>query len=128
MENVGNATKNPVAFALSLGVLGGSALIVTVWTSRRGPLVLLPYAALVIVAAIYLRAERVSGFMRRFSLTFTVFMIATAAVYIFVGTVTAKTLFTISLWGHLWRLGLVSVIGGVLSAATAQLTSTQDVA
>jgi hypothetical protein len=46
------------------------------------------------------------------------------ALYLFVGLVAARTLFAISLIGHAWRLGLMLVIGLLLSAAVAQIAST----
>lgn len=122
---MGNATARPLAFSLSLGTLGAGALIVTVWNTRRGPAVLLPYAALVILAAIYLRAEHVQGFQRRFGMTLTTFMVATVIFYVFVGAVQAKTLTVIPLWGHAWRLGLMLALGSVIAAAVAQVTSTR---
>jgi hypothetical protein len=122
---MGNATARPLAFSLSLGTLGAGALIVTVSNTHRGPAVMLPYAALVILAAIYLRAEHVQGFLRRFGMTLTTFMVATVILYVFIGAVQAKTLTVISLWGHAWRLGLMLALGSVIAAAVAQVTSTR---
>lgn len=124
---LGTATRRPVSFALALGLLGGGALITTVWTTTRGPLVLVPYAVLVLAAAIYLRVERVQHFGRRFALALGAFMFATVLLYLFIGLVAAKTLFLISPLGHTWRLGLMLLIGGALSAAVAQLTGTSAV-
>jgi hypothetical protein len=121
----GTATHRPVSFTLALGLLGGAALVVTVWTTSRGPVVLVPYAVLVLVTAGYLRLERVQHFARRFSLALGSFMVATIVLYLFIGLVSAKTLFVISLWGHAWRLGIMLAIGAALSAAVAQLTATQ---
>lgn len=121
---VGTATKCAIAFSLGLGLLGAGALIVTAWNITRGPLVLIPYGALVLVAAVYLRVERVQYFGRRFAMTLGVFMFATVLFYLFVGLVRAGTLFVIPLRGHAWRLGFMLVIGGALSAAVAQLTAT----
>jgi hypothetical protein len=122
----GTATHRPVAFTLALGLLGGAALIVTSWAISRGPIVLLPYAALVLVTAAYLRIERVQHFARRFGLALGSFMVATIVLYLFIGLVSAKTLFVISLWGHAWRLGIMLAMGAALSAAVAQLTATQQ--
>lgn len=124
---LGTATRRPVAFALALGLLGGGALIMTAWTTTRGPLVLVPYAVLVLVTAVYLRVERVQHFGRRFALALGAFMIATVLLYLFIGLVDAKTLFMISLLGHSWRLGLMLLLGIALSAAVAQLTATSSV-
>jgi hypothetical protein len=122
----GTATQRPLAFALSLGLLGGGALITTVSITTKGPLVFIPYAAIVLVAGIYLRIERVQHFGRRFALALGSFMFATVLLYLFIGLVQAKSLFVISALGHAWRLGFMLVIGSALSAALAQLTGTTD--
>jgi hypothetical protein len=122
----GTATRRPVAFTLALGLLGGGALITTVWSTSRGPMVLFPYAALVLVTAAYLRLEHVQHFRRRFGLALGSFMVATVVLYLFIGLVAANTLFIITPWGHAWRLGIMLAIGATLSAAVAQLTETQE--
>lgn len=122
---IGSATDRPFAFALSLGFLGGAAIIVVQWSTTRGPLVLYPYAALVLAAALYLRRERVQGWRRRFALALGSFMVATVLSYLFVGVVHARSLLSISALGHAWRLGLMLLIGCALSAAVAQLTATK---
>lgn len=123
---IGSATDRPLAFMLALGVLGGSALIVVEWTTTRGPVVLFPYAALVLTALFYLRVEHVQEWTRRFSITLGSFMLATVLLYLFIGLVLAGTLARISLAGHAWRLGLMLLIGSVLSAAVAQLSATKQ--
>jgi len=120
----GTATQQPIAFVLSLGVLGGAALIATASLSTRGPLIYIPYAAIVLTSAAYLRFERVQPFAMRFTLALGVFMLATVLLYLFIGLFHAKTLFVISPLGHAWRLGLMLLIGSALSAAVAQLTAT----
>ena len=120
---VGTATQRPLAFALALGLLGGGALIITEWTARRGQFILITYAILVLVAAAYIRVEQVQHFRNRFALTLGAFMFATLVLYVFIGLVTAKTLFVISPAGHAWRLGVMLLIGAAVSAAVAQLTA-----
>lgn len=122
---IGTATQRPLAFSLALGLLGASSIIVTAWNTTRGPLVFIPYGALVLAAAVYLRVERVQSFRRRFALTLGVFMFATVLFYLYVGLFTAKTLFIVPLLGHAWRLGFMLLIGSVLSAAVAQVTATK---
>jgi len=122
---IGSATERPLAFALALGLLGGAALITVEWTTTRGPLVLIPYGALVLAAAVYLRVERVQFWRRRFELTLGTFMVASLVLYVFVGTVLTRSLLSISAWGHTWRMGLMLAIGTALSAAVAQLTATK---
>jgi lipopolysaccharide export LptBFGC system permease protein LptF len=118
------ATQRRIAFALSLGLLGGGALIATVSHTTRGPVILLTYAMIVLSSAFYVRLERLQGFANRFALSLGVFMFATLLLYVFIGLFQAKTFFVISIPGHLWRLGLMLIVGAALSAAVAQLTST----
>src|SRR5712691_6157914 len=125
MEIIGQATSRPIAFVASLGVLGGAALITTVSLSRRGPMIYLPYAAIILAAAFYLRSEHVEDFGSRFAMALGSFMLATVILYLFIGLFAAKTLFVISLGGHAWRLAVMLAIGAVLSAAVAQLTATR---
>lgn len=122
---IGAATERPVGFALSLGLLGGAGLIAVEWITARGPLILIPYAALVIVAAVYLRTERVQDWRRRFLLSLGAFMTATILLYLFIGLIATQNLLAISAWGHTWRLGAMGLIGAALSAAVAQLTATK---
>ena len=113
--------KRPVPLALALGVLGGGALIMTVWLSTRGPFILVPYAGLVVASLVAVRLAGWTEFSHRFAAAFGAFMVATVVLWLFVGTVVAGSLFEISLWGHVWRLGLMAVVGGVLSGAVAYL-------
>jgi hypothetical protein len=124
----GSATDRPLAFVFALGALGGAALITVEWATTRGPLILFPYAALAIVSAVYLRFECVQGWLRRFSLALGSYMVATVTLYLFIGLVLARSLFDISAWGHMWRLGLMLLIGSALSAAVAQLSATKAAA
>jgi len=122
---VGSATDRAFPFSLSMGVLGGAALIVVEWAGNRGPLVLLPYAALIIASWAYLRAESVQGWLRRFSMALSSFVVATLFLYLFIGTVLTGSVLQMSLAGHAWRLGVMFLIGSVLSAAVAQLSATK---
>ena len=121
----GSATQRPVAFIASLGLLGGGALITVAWNTSRGTVILVPYALIVLVSAVFLRVERVARWRSRFAMALGSFMVATVVFYVFAGTVLAKTLFKIPLWGHAWRLGLMLAIGAALAAAVAQLTATK---
>jgi drug/metabolite transporter superfamily protein YnfA len=125
MRNHNGATYQPAAFVLAFGVLGGAALITAVSISTRGPVIFLPYAAIVLACAALLRAERVQGFGRRFALHLGVFMTSSIVLYVFIGKFQAHTLSNISASGHAWRLGVIAAIGSVLSLAVAQLTATR---
>jgi hypothetical protein len=122
----GTATDRPIAFALALGLLGGGALITTTTLTRRGPVIFVPYAAIVVVTALYLRLERVPRFSRRFGMALGAFMFASALLYLYIGVVRAKTLFVIPPTDHAWRIAVMLGIGSALSAAVAQLTATRE--
>ncbi len=123
---IGIATRRPMAFTLALGLMGGAALVATAWNTSRGPMVLLPYGALMIATAAYLRLERVPGFVRRFGLALGTFMVATLILYLSIGALAAKSLFLLPASEHAWRLALMLAIGGAFSLAVAQLTATQE--
>jgi hypothetical protein len=91
-------------------------------------MIYLPYGWLIIATGFFLRHERVRPFSRRFCLAFGAFMCASLLLYVFVGLVAAKTLLVMPLAGHAWRLGIVLGLGGVLSAALAQVTAAGQLA
>ena len=121
-------SRQAIGALAGLLLLGGAALITAEWAFTRGPLILLPYGALVLMTAFFLRHERVQRWGRRFALSLGSFMVATLALYLFIGAVLARTLLTISVAGHAWRLALMTLVGMALSAAVAQLTATKAVA
>jgi glucose uptake protein GlcU len=101
-------------------------MILTAWNTTQGPLILVPCSALIVIAAVYLRTERVQRFVRRFGMTLGAFMFANILFYLFIAIFIAKTLLIIPIWGHAWRLGIILAIGSALSAAVAQLTATNE--
>ncbi len=113
--------KQPVTLALALGVLGGAALLVTTMLTTRGPLILLPYAAIVLSSLVAVRLAGWPAFGQRFVASFLAFMVATVVLYVFMGVVAGESLPALSVWGHTWRLGLMAGIGSVLSGAVAYL-------
>ena len=122
MTALAPASKQPLPLALALGALGGAALIVTTMLTTRGPLVFVPYAALVLGSLVAVRLAGWPEFSRRFAAVFGAFMIATLVLYVSIGWfLGGSSVFEISLWGHTWRLGFMALIGGVLSGAVAYL-------
>jgi hypothetical protein len=105
--------------AVSLGLIGGAVLALTVRVTTRGPAIFVPYAAIVVLSAAYLRRTNIPSFGRRFGLTLVAFMTATAILYLFIATVTTHSLFRISAAGHAWRLGMMLGIGVVVSTLVA---------
>jgi hypothetical protein len=126
MQAIGTATDNPIAFILALGFLGGSALIVATFLTHRGPVIFVPYTAIVLITAAYLRLEHVTPFRRRFGIALGVFMVATLVFHLFITAFKAKTILKISLFGHAWRIGFMLAIGAVLSLCVAQVTATRS--
>lgn len=115
------SAKKPIPVAFALGVLGGAALIITTIVTSKGLAIFIPYTALIIATFAALRAVKWSSFFKRFNSSFLAFMIATISLYLFIGIFDAGTILEISAWGHIWRLGLMAAIGGLLSFAVAYL-------
>ncbi len=120
--------------ALVLGAFGGVGLVLTVVYSRRGPMIFLPYAALLVALALLLSRFGDLPYASRFVAAFTGFVIATIPAYVAVGVLGKRQrerlrregrLFAapppplVALWGRVWRLGLVLVVAGIVSAGVA---------
>ena len=123
MEDVTDfeSAKKPVPVALAIGILGGAALIMTTELTNTGPAIYIPYAVLIIAIFTTLRSIHWPKLSKRFTTSFLAFMVSTVILYLFITTVSAGTLFEITIWGHAWRLGFMAVIGGILSLAVAYL-------
>jgi len=123
MEDVTDfeSAKKPVPVALALGILGGAALIMTTELTNTGPAIYIPYAVLIIAIFTTLRSIHWPELSKRFTTSFLAFMVSTVILYLFITTVSAGTLFEITIWGHAWRLGFMAAIGGILSLAVAYL-------
>ena len=115
------STKKPIPTALALGTLGGAALIITTILTSTGPAIFIPYTALIIAIFIALRAVNWSSFSKRFTTSLLAFMVATIILDLYIGIFDAGTIFKIPLWGHIWRLGVMTLIGGILSFSVAYL-------
>jgi len=115
--------KKPIPVALALGILGGAALIVTTELTNTGQAIYIPYAILVTAIFATLRSINWSELSKRFATSFLAFMVATIILYLFIITVAAGTIFEITIWGHVWRIGFMATIGGLLSFAVAYLAN-----
>lgn len=115
------SAKKPIPTALALGTLGGAALIITTILTSTGPAIFIPYTALIIAIFIALRAVNWSSFSKRFTTSLLAFMVATIILDLYIGIFDAGTIFKIPLWGHIWRLGVMTLIGGILSFSVAYL-------
>ena len=120
--------------ALVLGALGDVGVVLTVVYSRRGPMIFLPYAALLATLALLLSRFGDLPYASRFVAAFTGFVIATIPAYAAVGVLGKRQrerlrregrLFAepppplVALWGRVWRLGFVLVLAGIASAGVA---------
>lgn len=115
------SAKKPIPAAFALGLLGGTALIITTLLTSKGLAIFIPYTALIIAIFAALRAVNWPSFSKRFTTSFLTFIVATTILYLFIGIYDAGTILEISAWGHIWRLGLMALIGGILSLAIAYL-------
>ena len=120
--------------AMVLGLFGGAGLALTTVLSRRGPLILPVYAAILVSLALLL--SRFSGITYTDGLVATLagFSVASAVLYVTTmlharrvlerdvarGRLPASALaFRISVLGHAWRIAALLVVGLVLSAGVA---------
>jgi len=85
------------------------------------------YAVVVLGPAIYVRWKRVPSFAARFLCTLIAFMTMTVILHITL-LVADPNAGSITVFGHIWRMGMMLAIGSVLSGAVAQLTGTRAVA
>ncbi len=95
--------------ALAVGAFGGVGLVLTVVYSRRGPMIFVPYAALLAALTLLLSRFGQLPYAPRFAAAFAAFAIATVPV--------PPRRF--SLWDHVWRIGFVIAAGGIVSAGVA---------
>lgn len=121
--------------AIVLGAFGGIGLVLTTIYSRRGPLVFVPYAALVAALAVLLARYPELPYAARLGAGLAGFLVASAALYVTAairgdrgrrrlvaeGRLPASALDGIPLSGHAWRLGLLVAVGTILSAGIAYI-------
>src|SRR5881392_615805 len=120
--------------ALAVGAFGGVGLVLTVVYSRRGPMIFVPYATLLAALTLLLSRFGQLPYAPRFAAAFAAFAIATIPTYVAVGVLGKRQrerlrregrLFAapppplVALWGRVWRLGLVLVVAGIVSAGVA---------
>lgn len=109
------------SLALSLGVCGGAALVLSHAFFTPGKYVLLPYAALVLAIAVVVRAERMESYARRFAVGLGAFVIASLAHYAAVALSPMTS--SLSVGGHASRLSLLLAIGVAVNLPVARLSS-----
>lgn len=117
------SSKRPLPLALSLGVLGGAIIILSGFFVGMGQEVLLVYTAFVLLSFGAVRLAHWPDYASRFWALFGSFMVATVLHYLYIVLVVRgwDVMSMMPWWGHVWRLGIMALIGGAISAAGAYL-------
>ena len=122
MSRIPSIFRNPLHLrALVLGALTGAALVLLALFSRRGPLMLVPYAAMFGALAPLLARYRSEAFWTRTGAAFGAFLVATLISYLYIRLFANPVVPSVSLIG-LARFGLVVGSGALLAAAVAFVT------
>ena len=124
--------------ALVIGVFGGAGLTLTTLYSRRGPMIFPVYAAILAALALLLARFPSLTYGDRFSASLAGFLVASAALYVAASIGAARERrrlvaegrlpetaldHRISVGGHAWRLGFLTLVGSVASAGVAFVAS-----
>jgi len=122
--------------AIVLGLFGGAALALTVTYSRRGPMIFLPYAALLAATGLLLSRYPQLPYADRFAATLAALAVATIPLYVAVGVLAGRARARLrregklpphgrgmSVWGRTWRLGSLVVVGVIVSAGVAYVAA-----
>ena len=117
------SSKRPLPLALSLGVFGGAIIILSGFFVGMGQEVLLVYTAFVLLSFGAVRLAHWPDYTSRFWALFGSFMVATVLHYLYIVLVVRgwDVMSMMPWWGHVWRLGIMALIGGAISAAGAYL-------
>ena len=118
--------------AIVVGVIGGAGLCLTIVYSRRGPMIFVPYAALLAALTFLLSRYAHLSYTSRFLAALAGFVVATAAAYVAVNIMANRRREELrregrlpatapgpSLWQRTWHVGLVVGLWGIVSAAVA---------
>jgi hypothetical protein len=120
MQYVQHLNRRNLSLATAAGLLGGTALVLgNAFFGHTGSSILLIYAAVLIGIGVILKTNRVESFGDRFAVAFSALAVAGIAHYGFVSFVASGTT---GIAGHLWRIGVLALIGVVASAAIARVS------
>jgi hypothetical protein len=119
-------TRRTIAASLSLGLLGGAALIATESMTTRGPMIFIPYGILVLGSLTWLRSEKIRPFAQRFSVALGAFMLATTILMGWLITVANPAALTTPIWNKVWPMLMMLALGALFSAAVAHLSGIHD--
>lgn len=111
--------RSRLSLTLALGALGATTLILGNWFVSSGPLILVVYALVIAWTTWLIRLERIRSFLGRFAVGLGVFMISSLGLYVAIGLDPSSA--TISLMGHVWRIGALLATGAAINVATARI-------
>ncbi|MEK6375023.1 MAG: hypothetical protein AABO58_20315 [Acidobacteriota bacterium] len=113
----------PFLFATLIGIIGGAALILTTFLSRRGQMIFLPYGLLITAVSFYFYSHPlVSSFRARFGVSLAAFMLATIILDTYLVVIVNPSALHGPIWHYVWPLGVLLLIGFVVSAVVAKVT------
>jgi O-antigen/teichoic acid export membrane protein len=120
--NLSTALTRRTIASLSLGLLGGAALIATESMTTRGPMIFIPYGILVLGSLAWLRSEKIHPFRQRFTVALGAFMLATTILMGWLITVANPAALTTPIWNKVWPLLMMLALGVLFSSAVAHLS------
>jgi hypothetical protein len=116
-------SPRPLFFAMIAGILCAGGLIAITALSRNGWLMLLPYVALIVASATYLRTRNIGGFSHRFLACLIAFVVATLMTIFYIDIVVHhRAVSDMILPKFLLSAGLMLLIGAGGSAIVAAAT------
>jgi hypothetical protein len=119
-----------VALVVIAGALCGGALVATSIATRNAWMMFLPYIALGLVSAIFLRGRRIESFGQRFILPFAAYAVATVIIDAYILTVAnphRMNGMTLSrFFGPLLAMLLIGAAGSLVVAVAAKHPSPRD--
>jgi hypothetical protein len=123
-------SKHTFAFVLIAGAVCAGALVLTSTLTKNGWLMFLPYIALSIVTAVYLRSRHIQSFAQRFVLAFEASAFATLFIDVYLITVAnPRSMHTLTLsrfLGPLLVALFICAIGSSIVAVVSGPPSARD--
>jgi hypothetical protein len=110
--------------AIALGAIAGALLIATTYLTTRGPMILIPYAAMLVAVVLWFRASGIATFRQRFNAAFAAFMTATLIVYVYLSVVVNPDVH-FPLWDNVWPLLVMVAFGAIASSVVAAASRTR---
>ena len=119
--------KNTVSTSFFWGLVGGVALIATSRLFDSGLLEILPYPVILILSFLSFRPTHSKSFLPFFITGLSTFVIMSVVLYLYIITVeNPSAWFNTDLLGHVWRLGLITFTGALVSLALTLLVTKRN--